>query len=188
MKSSTTILIVDNNPHDLFFIEKVFREIDANVSTHTVASGHEAIAYLLGLDKYSDRSRYAYPTLITTDLEMPGTDGFDVLKVLRHNPVLAFVPVVVLSSSRDAAHIRQAYRLGASSYQLKPGSIDGLRRQLKVLYDYWMTCEVPPRGGRRAPRGIGSVGLRPARRDQRAGAGPSALAPVCRMTGGPLRS
>jgi CheY-like chemotaxis protein len=144
MKTSTpTILIVDDNPHDLFLIEKVFREIDVKVSTHQAGGGQEAIAYLMGLGKYSDRSRYAYPTLITTDLEMPGTDGFDVLKVLKNNPVLAFVPIVVLSSSRDVAHIRKAYRLGASSYQVKPNSIDGLRRQLKVLHEYWMACELP---------------------------------------------
>ena len=33
--------------------------------------------------------------------------------------------------------------LGCSSYHVKPGSTEGLRAQLKVLHDYWLTCEVP---------------------------------------------
>jgi hypothetical protein len=39
--------------------------------------------------------------------------------------------------------IKKAYMLGASSYHVKPHSPDDLRKLLKVLHDYWMTCEVP---------------------------------------------
>ena len=45
--------------------------------------------------------------------------------------------------SSDADDITKAYMLGASSYHVKPNSIDDLRQLLKVLHDYWMTCEVP---------------------------------------------
>jgi DNA-binding NarL/FixJ family response regulator len=50
---------------------------------------------------------------------------------------------VVLSSSRDPDDIKKAYLLGAASYHLKPGSLGGLRQLLRVIHDYWMTCEVP---------------------------------------------
>ena len=96
-----------------------------------------------GQGKYSDRTLFAYPTFITTDLKMPGADGFAVLEHLKEHPAWAIIPTVVLSASRDLDDIKKSYMLGASSYLVKPASPDALRQMLKVLHDYWMTCEVP---------------------------------------------
>src|SRR6185369_4044119 len=139
----STIMVVDDDPNDLIFIEKAFRAIGVKDPIHTINGGIEAIAYIMGEGKYSDRQLYAYPTFITTDLKMPGADGFAVLEHLKNNPEWAVIPTVVLTASRDLDDIKKAYMLGASSYHVKPGSLDGLRHQLKVLHDYWLTCEVP---------------------------------------------
>jgi len=138
-----TILVVDDDPNDLFFIERAFRAIGVKDPVHLVNGGREAIDYLMGIGKFSDRNVYAYPTFITTDLKMPGADGFAVLEYLKNNPERSVIPTVVLTSSRDLDDIRRAYTLGASAYHLKPNSVEDLRRQLKLLHDYWMTCEVP---------------------------------------------
>jgi DNA-binding response OmpR family regulator len=98
---------------------------------------------MLGEGKFADRGVYAYPTFVTIDLKMPGKDGFAVLEYLKKNPAWAIIPTVILTSSHDLDDIKRAYRLGASSYHVKPISIDALCQQLKVLHDYWMTCEVP---------------------------------------------
>jgi CheY-like chemotaxis protein len=142
-KYHSTILIVDDDPNDLLFIEKAFRAIGVEDPIHTINGGAEAIAYMRGEGKYGDRTAYAYPTFITTDLKMPGTDGLAVLEHLKNNPEWAVIPTVVLTSSQDLDDIKKAYMLGASSYHLKPGSPDKLRQLLKVLHEYWMTCEVP---------------------------------------------
>jgi CheY-like chemotaxis protein len=124
-------------------IEESFRAIGVTDPIHTVNGGKEAIAYMMGEGKYADRGIYAYPTFITIDLKMPGSDGFAVLEFLKKNPAWAIIPTVILTSSRDLDDIKKAYMLGASSYHVKPDSLPDLRRQLKVLHDYWMTCEVP---------------------------------------------
>ena len=142
-KYHSTILIVDDDVNDLFFIEKAFREIGVKDPIHTVNGGQQAIDYMMGEGKFSDRGVYAYPTFITIDLKMPGTDGFAVLEHIKNNPEWAIIPTVILSSSQDPDDIKKAYMLGASSYHLKPNSQADLREQLKVLHDYWMTCEVP---------------------------------------------
>ena len=139
----STIMVVDDDPNDLIFIEKAFRAIGVKDPIHTINGGLEAIAYMMGEGKFSDRNLYAYPTFITTDLKMPGADGFAVLEHLKQNPEWAVIPTVVLTSSSDLDDIKKAYMLGASSYHLKPSSPADLRRQLKVLHDYWLTCEVP---------------------------------------------
>ncbi len=136
-------MIVDDDNNDLFFIENAFRAIGVTDPIHKVNGGQEAINYMMGEGKYADRSVYAYPTFITTDLKMPQTDGFAVLEHLKNNPTWAVIPTVVLTSSRDLDDIKKAYMLGASSYHVKPGSPDDLRKLLKVLHDYWLSCEVP---------------------------------------------
>ena len=139
----STIMVVDDDSNDLLLIERAFRAIGVTDPIHTIVGGVEAIAYMKGHGKYADRSVYSYPTFISTDLKMPQADGFAVLEHLKKNPEWAVIPTVVLTASRDLDDIKKAYMLGASSYHVKPGSMDELRRQLKVLHDYWMTCEVP---------------------------------------------
>ena len=138
-----TIMIVDDDPNDLLLIERAFRKIGVKDPIQTVNGGAEAIAYMMGEGKYADRTVFAYPTFISTDLKMPGKDGFAVLEHLKRNPDWAIIPTVVLTSSSDLDDIKKAYMLGASSYHVKPNTPDQLREQLRVLHNYWMTCEVP---------------------------------------------
>jgi CheY-like chemotaxis protein len=139
----STIMVVDDDPNDLVLIEQAFRNIGVKDPIHLIKGGLEAIAYMMGVGKFSDRSQYVYPTFITTDLKMPGADGFAVLEFLQKNPAWAVIPTVVLTGSRDLDDIKKAYMLGASSYHVKPNTPEALHRLLKVLHDYWMTCEVP---------------------------------------------
>jgi CheY-like chemotaxis protein len=110
---------------------------------HFVDDGLEAISYMMGEKQYADRTKHSYPTFIITDLKMPGADGFAVLEFLKGNPEWAIIPTVVFSSSSDPDDIKKSYMLGASSYHVKPAGFDALLNQLKVLHEYWMTCEVP---------------------------------------------
>ena len=142
-KYHSTIMVVDDDPNDLILIERAFRAIGVKDPIHTINGGTEAIVYMMGEGKYSDRGVYAYPTFITTDLKMPGADGFAVLEHLKINPEWAVIPTVVLTASRDLDDIKKAYMLGASSYHVKPNSPAELRHQLRVLHEYWVTCEVP---------------------------------------------
>jgi DNA-binding response OmpR family regulator len=98
---------------------------------------------MMGEGKYADRTLFAYPTFIMTDLKMPGSDGFAVLEFLKKNPEWAIIPTIVFSASTDLDDIKKAYMLGASSYHVKPSSPSAMIHQLKVLHDYWITCEVP---------------------------------------------
>jgi CheY-like chemotaxis protein len=138
-----TILLIDDDPHFLLFVEMAFRQNGVTTPIQTASDGLEAIAYLMGEGKFSDRNVYPYPTFIVTDLKMPRADGFAVLQHLRKNPEWAVVPTVVFSASADEDDIKKAYMLGASSYHVKPMGLKNLRDQMKILHDYWMMCECP---------------------------------------------
>jgi two-component system response regulator len=138
-----TILVVEDEKGDQFLIKRAFRKIGVTGPIHAVSNGSEAIAYLMGEGKYSDREQFAFPTFIMTDLKMPEGDGFAVLEHLKRNPEWASIPTVVLTASRDSDDIKKSYLLGASSYHVKPNDYQALCKQLKILHDYWMTCQVP---------------------------------------------
>ncbi len=142
-KHAATILVIDDNPDDRLFVERCLTKVAPDSIVHLLDGGHQAIAYLMGEGKYSDRTAYAYPTFIITDLKMPGADGFAVLEHIKGNPAWAVIPTVVLSASADPDDVRTAYLLGASSYQVKPPNFEALMRQMVTLYDYWMNCLIP---------------------------------------------
>jgi CheY-like chemotaxis protein len=145
MKRQLAILVIEDDPNDQALIERAFRKLTTG-SVHMVCNGLEAIAYMMGESQYSDRLKFPYPSFITTDLKMPGADGFAVLEHLKANPAWAIIPTVVLSSSEDPDDIRTAYLLGASSYHVKPATFDELQSQLEIIYGYWMICRVPEVG------------------------------------------
>jgi CheY-like chemotaxis protein len=120
-----------------------FRAAGPGERVISVNDGLEAIAYMMGEGEYADRVKYPYPSFIITDLNMPGADGFEVLRHLKANPSWAVIPTVVLTSSVDPDDVRTAYSLGASSYHRKPVGYEELLLQIEILHNYWMTCEVP---------------------------------------------
>jgi CheY-like chemotaxis protein len=142
-KYYATILIVDDDPNDQFLIERAFRTIGVTDPIQAVSDGAEAIQYMMGEGKYADREKFAYPTFVITDLKMPRADGFAVLEFLKGNPQFAIIPTIVLTSSADLDDIKKSYMLGASSYHIKPRNHEELQKQLSVINQYWMTCEVP---------------------------------------------
>ena len=138
-----TVLVVDDNTYDRMFTANALQALDTNCSIQLVSSGNEAIAYLKGEGRFSDRKKFQFPGYIITDLKMDDGDGLDVLNFLRTHPEKCVVPVVVLSGSGDADDVRQAYVLGASGFLVKPHEPEELRSLLKKLYDFFSECEVP---------------------------------------------
>jgi CheY-like chemotaxis protein len=142
-KLNPTILIIDDDADDRYLIQRAFQKIGVSDPIHLVNDGVEAIEYMMGEGKFSDREKYAYPTFILSDLKMPRKDGFAVLEFLKGNPEWAVIPTIIFSASCDLDDIKKAYMLGASSYHVKPRTHGALMHQILVLHAYWMTCEVP---------------------------------------------
>jgi len=143
LKYHSNILLVDDNPTDLEFIKKAFKRCGEIGSIQSVNGGLQAIAYMMGEGIYSDRAKYPYPSFIVTDLKMPDGDGLEVLEHLKANPLWAIIPTIVLTSIADPDDIRSAYMLGASSYHVKPIVFNDLCSLIKIIHDYWLSCEIP---------------------------------------------
>ena len=168
-RTSPTILVVDDDPNDLMLLQSAFQAAGVTSRIQAASSGDEAIAYLSGEGKFSDRSAYGYPDIVITDVKMPNGDGFAVLGHFKQNPEWAVIPTVVLSGSQDNDDIKKAYLLGASAYHVKPSSATALRVLIRALHDYWLLCELPEvdqRGKQVETKGAHKIGYRFLQGDQ----------------------
>ena len=129
----TTILHVEDDPNDTLLLEHACKKAGVIFDLQAVSDGDQAIAYLRGINDFSDRMKHPMPKLILLDLKMPRVSGFDVLTWLRSDESLKCVPVVVLTSSNHDADVKRAYDLGAKSYLVKPVGFEALVELVKTL-------------------------------------------------------
>lgn len=106
-----------------------------------VASAAEGIQFLKREGRFAELGR---PKLVVLDLNMPGMDGFDFLMEKRKNPALASIPAVVFSNSRSPKEVLRSYQLGASSYIVKPMSLESMVATVGTLVRYWLDIVEAP--------------------------------------------
>jgi DNA-binding response OmpR family regulator len=73
------------------------------------------------------------PDLITLDLMMPKLSGFELCELLRQDPKLAGIPIIIVSARDDAASKQRAMKAGANDYITKPFDADELMQMIKEL-------------------------------------------------------
>lgn len=143
VKSTYPILLVEDNPDDAFFVQRAFHTAEIRHPLFTVTDGQQAIDFLAGTGRYSDRSVYPLPRLVLADLKMPGVSGFDLIEWMRKNPQTRLVPAVVLSSSALPQDVNRAYALGANAYMVKPADARALDRLFRTIAEFWLAGETP---------------------------------------------
>jgi CheY-like chemotaxis protein len=142
---SQPILLVEDSPEDFETTERAFRRSGLKNPIFRCADGDEALDYLYRRGSYSDPLKAPRPGVILLDLNLPGTDGREVLSEIKNDPDLKQIPVIVLTTSKDDRDIEVCYRCGANSYIQKPVDLDGFMRAIERLNDYWFEVVILPR-------------------------------------------
>lgn len=107
------ILIVDDDPDAVALTKHALAKAGIKTQIDVRQNGDDAIRYLK--DRLNEGD-HALPLVLFLDLKMPGTDGFQVLDWIRHQPRLRQLLTVVLSSSTSTRDVDKAYALGAKTY------------------------------------------------------------------------
>jgi CheY-like chemotaxis protein len=144
MERPAHILLIEDNRMDIELTLDAFKEAHLKNTVEVAQNGQEALDYLFGRGKYTDRETFPIPNLILLDLKLPGIDGFEVLRQIKSTPVLKRLPVVVLTSSKEEGDRALTYDIGANSYLVKPVSFDGFLRVVREIEGYWLTLNVAP--------------------------------------------
>jgi CheY-like chemotaxis protein len=143
---SQPILLVEDSPEDFETTKRAFQRSGLRNPLMRCADGDEALDYLFRRGNYADPATSPRPGVILLDLNLPGTDGREVLSEIKANPQVQQIPVVVLTTSRDDRDVEACYRAGASSYIQKPVDLEGFIRAIEKLNGYWFEVVILPKG------------------------------------------
>ena len=139
------ILLVEDSPEDFVATVRALRRAGLANPLHRCEDGEEALDYLYGRGRYAPPAMARRPGLILLDLNLPGTDGRDVLVEIKQHDELKKIPVLVLTTSTDERDIDKCYRMGANSYVKKPVDLEGFMTAIQKLKDYWFGVVILPR-------------------------------------------
>ncbi len=144
MPDRSVILLAEDREDDILLIRDSFLEAGVTNPLFIVRTGSEAISYLAGEDKFSNRCEFPLPDLLLLDLKLPGADGFEVLRWIKSQPSLSALRVLVLTSSQDWREIDKAYKLGASSFLVKPFDFQNFIDLSKSIKSFWLETSKAP--------------------------------------------
>lgn len=132
------ILLVEDNPDDEALTLRALKKNNIQNDVVIARDGAEALDYLFGTGAYAGRDVSALPSVTLLDLKLPKIDGLEVLKKIRSDERTRFLPVVILTSSKEEQDLINGYRLGANSYIRKPVDFSQFIDAVRQLGLYWL--------------------------------------------------
>jgi CheY-like chemotaxis protein len=136
-----TILLVDDDPDCRMLIRDAIASSKVANAVYEASNGLEALEYLRRCDC---REGYPRPGLIYLDIEMPGMNGLEALKLIKANPRFRDIPVVIMTGVSDETQMRVAAEAGANSYTIKPANAHQFLATVLSSTNYWLTIHQYP--------------------------------------------
>ena len=142
--SSQPILLVEDSPEDYHAAVRAFKRAGLQNQLFRCENSEDALDFLYGRGAFSAPEQAPRPGLILLDLNLPGTDGREVLQQVKSTASLRSIPIVVMTTSSDERDVEACYDHGANSYLVKPVELNGLNKAIQRLKDYWFDFVVLP--------------------------------------------
>ena len=140
----SNILLVEDEEAHAELTKRAIRKAGNANRVDIVSDGEQALDYLYNRRPYADKEEYSVPGLIILDFKLPGIDGIDVLKVIKEDPDLKRIPVIMLTTSERDEDIVRSYEHYANSYLTKPVGFKAFEEKIVQVDFYWMILNKPP--------------------------------------------
>ena len=145
--SVVPLLLVEDDPEDIEITRRALDKGRIGNPLYVVRDGDEAIEFLRHEGRHQDPEAAPRPGLILLDLNMPGLDGREVLRIIKADPDLRSIPVIVLTTSSEEADVFHCYDEGANTYITKPVEFDKFFQAVMTINEYWLClAEIPDHG------------------------------------------
>jgi two-component system response regulator len=138
------ILLVEDNPDDVELTLLAFKKYNIKNDLVVIQNGAEALDYLFAEGAYAGRDLSNMPAVILLDLKLPKIGGLEVLRRMRTDERTKFLPVAILTSSKEEQDLINGYKFGANSYVRKPIDFAQFTEAARQLGLYWMILNEPP--------------------------------------------
>jgi len=142
--NAMSILMADDDPDDRMLMKEALAESNLPNRIEFVENGIDLMDYLSKRGKYVSQETFR-PGLILLDLNMPKMDGREALRLLKSDPELRRIPVVVLTTSKAEEDVFQTYDLGVNSFICKPVRFQELVEVAREIGNYWFGIVALPR-------------------------------------------
>lgn len=136
------LLLVDDSPSDVILAREALTEARISNNLAVVENGEEALKYLRNQEPYEDRVR---PDLVLLDLNMPRMNGYEVLEIVKADPQLSSVPIIVLTSSQEEDDVVRSYSLHANCFISKPVRYESFIDVIRSIEDFWFSIATLPK-------------------------------------------
>jgi CheY-like chemotaxis protein len=136
MEKVLPILYAEDNDNDVELTLAAFKECSLRNRIDVVKDGQELIDYLTYQGKYLNREKER-PIVILLDIKMPKLDGLEALRIVKSDPNLKCIPVVMLTSSSMEKDLVESYKLGANAYIVKPIDFVEFMDSVKNIGIFW---------------------------------------------------
>jgi CheY-like chemotaxis protein len=142
--NTINILMADDDPDDRILMKEALEENNLPSNIQFVEDGKELLDYLNRRGQFAKKETFK-PGLILLDLNMPKMDGREALRLLKSDPLLRRIPVVVLTTSKAEEDVFKTYDLGVNSFICKPVKFEDLVQITKEIGIYWFSTVALPK-------------------------------------------
>jgi chemotaxis family two-component system response regulator Rcp1 len=129
------VLLVEDSEEDVMLVRVALDEQEGDHELMVIGNGDAAVAYLNAKPPHPGSP---LPDLVLLDLNLPGTDGREVLQAIKTSEMLHATPVVILSTSGAENDITTAYALNANAYVQKPIHLDDFISAVRSIKAFWV--------------------------------------------------
>jgi CheY-like chemotaxis protein len=139
------ILLIEDSDEDYAITKRSFAKAGLINPLHRVSDGEQALDFLFRRGDYSEPASAPRPGVILLDLNLPGTDGRELLRIIKGDQFLRKIPTIVLTTSSDERDVQTCYDCGANSYIVKPVELENFVEAVSRLRDYWFKIVILPK-------------------------------------------
>jgi two-component system response regulator len=141
--STGPILLVEDNDDDQLLTLRAFKHNHILNEVVVAHDGVEALDYLFGTGAHAGRDLSVMPQIVLLDLGLPRVGGLEVLEAIRAHELTKFLPVIILTSSKQEEDVLRSYSLGANSYVRKPVAFAEFSEAVRTLGLFWLVLNEP---------------------------------------------
>lgn len=139
-----SLLVVEDSNEDFKMLQRLMKRMSVQNPVYRCASGDEALDFLNQKGDSDNPSIAPRPCVILLDLNLPGTDGRQVLEKLKQDNSLREIPIVVFTTSSNPKDVELCYQKGANGYLIKPMDSQELQKIMRAFVDYWLEVNTSP--------------------------------------------
>ncbi len=139
------ILVIEDSDEDYEAFIRVIKTLKVALSVYRCQDGDEALEFIFQEGDADEGVINPSPNLIFLDLNLPGTDGREVLETIRRKPEFNLIPIIVFTTSFNQKDVKFCYNKGVNGYILKPMGLSALTSTLDTLFRYWFELSILPK-------------------------------------------